>query len=97
MCGRYKLAASGDEVAEFFGLRDSPALTPRYNIAPTQTAPVVRHAPEGAGLVRGGAGDPACRAQREADQSRSVEQGAGHHSGSVHGQGRCRARGKALQ
>ena len=50
LCGRYKLAATGDEVAEFFGLGDAPALTPRYNIAPTQTVPVVRRRPEGAGL-----------------------------------------------
>lgn len=42
MCGRYTLASDADELIEAF---DLPALTfellPRYNIAPTQLAPVV--------------------------------------------------------
>ena len=42
MCGRYNIIASAAELAELFGLDivDWPA--PRYNVAPTQLAPIVR-------------------------------------------------------
>ncbi len=50
MCGRFTLLPSDDDLAEFFGLAAVPALTPRYNIAPTQDVAVVRVPPgEGAG------------------------------------------------
>lgn len=42
MCGRYTLTSKGDEVALLFDLTDIPALPPRYNLAPTQEAAVVR-------------------------------------------------------
>jgi putative SOS response-associated peptidase YedK len=42
MCGRFTLTASGEELAEEFGLAEPPDLTPRYNIAPTQPVLVVR-------------------------------------------------------
>ncbi|MHC5112818.1 MAG: SOS response-associated peptidase [Planctomycetota bacterium] len=42
MCGRYALMSSVELLVELFGLTDAPALVPRYNIAPTQLAPVVR-------------------------------------------------------
>ena len=45
MCGRFTLTASGEELAEAFGLDDPPELAPRYNIAPTQPVAVVRAAP----------------------------------------------------
>jgi putative SOS response-associated peptidase YedK len=41
MCGRFTLSAPAKVVAELFELVEEPALTPRYNIAPTQPAPVV--------------------------------------------------------
>ena len=41
MCGRFNQTASGDEVAEAFGLDETPELAPRYNIAPTQPVAVV--------------------------------------------------------
>ena len=41
MCGRFNQTASGDEVAEAFGLDETPGLEPRYNIAPTQPIAVV--------------------------------------------------------
>ncbi|HEX9185555.1 MAG TPA: SOS response-associated peptidase family protein, partial [Vicinamibacteria bacterium] len=41
MCGRFTLTASGDEVAEAFGLDEPPELEPRYNIAPSQDVAVV--------------------------------------------------------
>jgi putative SOS response-associated peptidase YedK len=44
MCGRYTLRAAGEAVAGFFGLPEVPVLEPRYNIAPTQTVPIVRAA-----------------------------------------------------
>lgn len=42
MCGRFTLTASGEDVAEAFGLDETPALAPRYNIAPSQPVAVVR-------------------------------------------------------
>jgi putative SOS response-associated peptidase YedK len=47
MCGRYSLSAPGDVIAEIFALARVPDLRPRWNIAPTQDAPVVRAAPDG--------------------------------------------------
>jgi putative SOS response-associated peptidase YedK len=41
MCGRFTLTASGEELADEFGLAETPALTPRYNIAPSQPVLVV--------------------------------------------------------
>ena len=42
MCGRYTLTSSGDELALLFDLSEIPSLPPRYNMAPTQEAAVVR-------------------------------------------------------
>ncbi len=42
MCGRYTLSTPGELVAELCGLEVAPRLEPRYNIAPTQEAAVVR-------------------------------------------------------
>lgn len=42
MCGRYTLRTPARRFAELFDLLDLPELKPRYNIAPTQTVPVVR-------------------------------------------------------
>src|SRR5438045_2057144 len=36
MCGRFALLASGDALAEHFGLSEAPSVAPRYNIAPSQ-------------------------------------------------------------
>lgn len=47
MCGRFTLTRSAAEVAEHFGLDAAPALPPRYNLAPTQEAPVVRIGSDG--------------------------------------------------
>jgi putative SOS response-associated peptidase YedK len=56
MCGRVTLTASGEELAELFGLAEAPAVSPRYNIAPTQPVLAVRQAAAGrqAGLLRWG-------------------------------------------
>ena len=48
MCGRYVLATPVTELQRRFGFRELPNLPPSYNIAPTQTAPVVRLRPDGA-------------------------------------------------
>ena len=37
MCGRYTLRSRAVDVAEHFGLFDIPPLTPRFNIAPSQS------------------------------------------------------------
>jgi putative SOS response-associated peptidase YedK len=68
MCGRFTLFDSADSVAERFGLPDTPSLSPRYNIAPSQTVAAVRIPPGGGarelvwlrwGLVPSWAKDPA--------------------------------------
>lgn len=41
MCGRYSLTIGMDEMVKAFGVLPGPELVPRYNIAPTQTVPVV--------------------------------------------------------
>ncbi|UCE59119.1 MAG: SOS response-associated peptidase [Phycisphaerales bacterium] len=42
MCGRFTLTASGEVVAECFGLAATPGIHPNDNVAPTQSSPVVR-------------------------------------------------------
>ncbi len=46
MCGRFNQTASGEEVAEAFGLDEAEALAPRYNICPTQKVAVVAVQPQ---------------------------------------------------
>jgi putative SOS response-associated peptidase YedK len=48
MCGRYSLSSSAQLVRETFDLDGELELSPRWNIAPTQDAPVVRRASSGA-------------------------------------------------
>ncbi|HLX08653.1 MAG TPA: SOS response-associated peptidase [Thermoanaerobaculia bacterium] len=68
MCGRYTLTSPGEVVAEVFELVDVPPVPPRYNLAPTQEAAVVRVVAPGAaralamlrwGLIPAWAKDPA--------------------------------------
>lgn len=58
MCGRYLLHTPLDVLQGTFGFAERPNLQPRYNIAPTQTVPIVRRREDGAGrelaLVRWG-------------------------------------------
>lgn len=42
MCGRFTLTSPAETVAGLFELEELPALTPRYNVAPTQSVVVVR-------------------------------------------------------
>lgn len=42
MCGRYAFYSPAEAVRRTFALDELPGLTPRYNIAPTQSVPVVR-------------------------------------------------------
>jgi len=67
MCGRFTLATAPEIVAEFFELTAAPDLSPRYNIAPTQSASAILLTPELAqrvfrplrwGLIPGWAKDP---------------------------------------
>ncbi|MFL6232278.1 MAG: SOS response-associated peptidase [Thermoanaerobaculia bacterium] len=48
MCGRYTLTTSGEDLALAFELPELPFLPPRYNLAPTQAAAVVRVTEPGA-------------------------------------------------
>ncbi len=49
MCGRYTLSTPPDLIAEFLELAEAPEVGPRYNIAPTQEAPIVRFSPDRGG------------------------------------------------
>lgn len=42
MCGRFALAATGEEVAAHYQLAEVPFIAPRFNIAPTQPVAAVR-------------------------------------------------------
>ncbi|CUS06057.1 putative SOS response-associated peptidase YoqW [Candidatus Promineifilum breve] len=42
MCGRFALAATGEEVAAHYQLPEVPFVVPRYNVAPTQPVAAVR-------------------------------------------------------
>lgn len=42
MCGRFALAATGEEVAAHYDLPEVPYVVPRYNVAPTQPVAAVR-------------------------------------------------------
>ncbi|MFC3230789.1 SOS response-associated peptidase [Marinibaculum pumilum] len=52
MCGRYSLTTPPEAMRRLFGFEALPNLPPRYNVAPTQEAPVVLPAgePDGDGL-----------------------------------------------
>ncbi|HBE20709.1 MAG TPA: hypothetical protein DEG17_03520 [Cyanobacteria bacterium UBA11149] len=41
MCGRFTQSKLGNAIAEIFQLTEVPALTPRYNIAPTQSVATI--------------------------------------------------------
>lgn len=49
MCGRYKLATPAEVLRDVFGFVEHPNLPARYNVAPTQDAPVVRQRRQPAG------------------------------------------------
>lgn len=51
MCGRFTLAVPADTVATQFKLTETPALSARYNIAPTQQIAAVRESDKGRELV----------------------------------------------
>ena len=42
MCGRYSITTSTEALRKLFNVDDQPSLQPRYNLAPTQIAPIVR-------------------------------------------------------
>jgi putative SOS response-associated peptidase YedK len=58
MCGRFLLKSPLVELQQAFRFSERPNLAPRYNVAPTQTVPIVRRRQEGEGrelaLVRWG-------------------------------------------
>jgi putative SOS response-associated peptidase YedK len=45
MCGRFVLMSPGKSLASHFRLAEEPELEPRYNIAPTQSVPVIKNKP----------------------------------------------------
>jgi putative SOS response-associated peptidase YedK len=42
MCGRYSVSLPPEQMARLFGFAERPNLEPRWNVAPTQDAPIVR-------------------------------------------------------
>ena len=81
MCGRYSLTVTPEELAAAFELSETPSFhTPRYNVAPTQDAPIVVRAPEGLragpirwGLVPAWADSPAIGARHINARSETVD------------------------
>ena len=51
MCGRYALTSPAAVIAERFHLLWTPEVEPHYNIAPSQTIPVVRETGQGRELA----------------------------------------------
>jgi putative SOS response-associated peptidase YedK len=51
MCGRYFLTMGFRDLAEFFDLPEEDDLEPRYNIAPSQSIPVIRQEESGRRLT----------------------------------------------
>ncbi len=47
MCGRYSLTTPVESMRRAFDFPELPNLAPRYNIAPTQAAPVIRPGADG--------------------------------------------------
>jgi putative SOS response-associated peptidase YedK len=47
MCGRYSITTPVESMQRTFGFAETPNLRPRYNLAPTQKAPVVRLGEDG--------------------------------------------------
>jgi putative SOS response-associated peptidase YedK len=47
MCGRFTLQIPPELLAEIFGILEIPVFPARYNIAPTQQAPVIRQSGDG--------------------------------------------------
>jgi putative SOS response-associated peptidase YedK len=67
MCGRYLITTNVEALRRLFGFKGGPDLQPRFNLAPTQSAPVVRLSAAGErelvilrwGLIPSWAKDPA--------------------------------------
>ena len=81
MCGRYTLGVPPSRIAEVFELLETPELALRFNIAPTQQAPVIRQTDSGPvlelrrwGLVPFWAKDPAIGNKLINARSESVEE-----------------------
>jgi len=51
VCGRYSITTAPEAMRQLFDFANQPNLAPRYNVAPTQTAPVLRLDPESGGRV----------------------------------------------
>jgi putative SOS response-associated peptidase YedK len=47
MCGRYFLTTPGEVLADLFETPSAPEMAPRYNVAPTQSVPIVRRGANG--------------------------------------------------
>lgn len=52
MCGRFALHATIEEIVAHFRLTESFSMRPRYNIAPTQTIPIMLHNHRGVSFSR---------------------------------------------
>ena len=79
MCGRFTFDIPPEFLATIFGLREVPEVTPSYNVAPTQTSPIVRQVsdhnslvPMKWGLVPPWAKDPAIGSQMINARSETV-------------------------
>lgn len=82
MCGRYTLATVQEQLVEEFDLFETELIEPRFNIAPTQSAPVVRMIESGSkrqldsfrwGLIPHWAKDPSIGSRMINARSEGVE------------------------
>ncbi len=51
MCGRYLITTPVEAIRQIFGVDQRPNLAPRYNVAPTQSVPIIRLGEAGRELV----------------------------------------------
>ena len=51
MCGRYLITTPVEAIRQIFQVDQRPNLAPRYNVAPTQTVPIIRRGDGGRELV----------------------------------------------
>ncbi|MEQ8967738.1 MAG: SOS response-associated peptidase [Azospirillaceae bacterium] len=60
MCGRYTITAPLEAIRDVFEVAERPNLAPRYNVAPSQSVPIVRRPPRErrSGDGDSGSGDP---------------------------------------
>ena len=82
MCGRFTIDIPPALLVEIFGLAETPAILPRFNVAPTQQVPVIRRYTDGQnhlddlrwGLIPSWANDPSIGSKMINGRSETVSE-----------------------